>query len=86
LFLDSAFAGGDGQATDGGKSKRRTRIFKYRRQERRFRFFIRRLVKTQGFYWTVIILVFLNTLCVAVEHDKQPPWLTDFLCMPTTKS
>ncbi|CAM1324279.1 cac (predicted) [Pycnogonum litorale] len=49
------------------------------RVEKRFRFFIRRVVKTQTFYWVVIVLVFLNTVCVAVEHYNQPKWLTDFL-------
>ncbi|XP_076342693.1 voltage-dependent calcium channel type A subunit alpha-1-like isoform X3 [Tachypleus tridentatus] len=47
--------------------------------EKRFRFFIRHLVKTQVFYWVVIVLVFLNTVCVAVEHYNQPKWLTVFL-------
>ncbi len=42
---------------------------------------IRILVKTQAFYWAVIVLVFLNTACVAIEHDGQKPFLTDFLCM-----
>ena len=45
-----------------------------------FRLRIRRLVKSQSFYWLVIILVFLNTIFVAVEHYRQPPWLTQFLC------
>lgn len=45
------------------------------------RFAVRRLVKTQAFYWIVIVLVFLNTVCVAVEHYGQPQWLTSFLCM-----
>ena len=49
------------------------------RQQRRLKFIIRRLVKSQPFYWTVIVLVFLNTLCVAVEHHKQPYWLDGFL-------
>ncbi|OQR66800.1 voltage-dependent calcium channel type A subunit alpha-1-like [Tropilaelaps mercedesae] len=49
------------------------------RAEKRFRFMIRHVVKTQTFYWIVIVLVFLNTACVAVEHHKQPQWLTDFL-------
>ncbi|KAK3929328.1 Voltage-dependent calcium channel type A subunit alpha-1 [Frankliniella fusca] len=49
------------------------------RAEKRFRFWIRHTVKTQGFYWFVIVLVFFNTVCVAVEHYNQPPWLTDFL-------
>lgn len=45
-----------------------------------FRFGIRRTVKQQWFYWFVIILVFLNTVCVAAEHYNQPDWLTKFLC------
>ncbi|GBP83736.1 Voltage-dependent calcium channel type A subunit alpha-1 [Eumeta japonica] len=49
------------------------------RAEKRFRFWIRHTVKTQGFYWFVIVLVFLNTICVAVEHYRQPKWLTSFL-------
>ncbi|XP_064457887.1 voltage-dependent calcium channel type A subunit alpha-1-like isoform X3 [Ornithodoros turicata] len=49
------------------------------RAEKRFRFFIRHVVKTQTFYWIVIVLVFLNTICVAVEHHNQAQWLTDFL-------
>ncbi|XP_043276720.1 voltage-dependent calcium channel type A subunit alpha-1 isoform X10 [Venturia canescens] len=49
------------------------------RAEKRFRFWIRHAVKTQSFYWFVIVLVFFNTVCVAVEHYHQPPWLSDFL-------
>ncbi|XP_068628333.1 LOW QUALITY PROTEIN: voltage-dependent calcium channel type A subunit alpha-1 [Battus philenor] len=49
------------------------------RAEKRFRFWIRHTVKTQWFYWFVIILVLFNTICVAVEHYGQPPWLTSFL-------
>ena len=45
-----------------------------------YRFFIRSTVKQQWFYWFVILLVFFNTVCVAVEHYHQPQWLTDFLC------
>lgn len=44
------------------------------------RFKIRHTVKQQWFYWFVIVLVFFNTVCVAVEHYNQPPWLTEFLC------
>ena len=43
------------------------------------RFVIRGIVKRQSFYWFVIILVFLNTCCVAVEHYDQPEWLSEFL-------
>ncbi|CAL8143658.1 unnamed protein product [Orchesella dallaii] len=48
------------------------------RAEKRLRFWIRHTVKQQWFYWSVIVLVFLNTACVAAEHYNQPPWLTDF--------
>ena len=47
------------------------------------RFYIRRVVKTQAFYWTVLSLVALNTLCVAIVHYDQPEWLSDFLCEQT---
>ncbi|CAG9575549.1 unnamed protein product [Danaus chrysippus] len=49
------------------------------RAEKRFRFWIRHTVKTQWFYWFVIVLVLFNTICVAVEHYRQPKWLTSFL-------
>lgn len=48
--------------------------------EKRFRFRVRHMVKSQFFYWFVIVLVFLNTVTVASEHYGQPQWLTDFLC------
>jgi voltage-dependent calcium channel N type alpha-1B len=47
--------------------------------EKRFRIGVRRAIKTQAFYWFVIVLVFMNTACVAVEHKGQEKWLTDFL-------
>lgn len=49
--------------------------------EKRFRFRIRHMVKSQWFYWFVIVLVFLNTSTVASEHYGQPRWLEQFLCM-----
>ncbi|KAJ7334442.1 Voltage-dependent L-type calcium channel subunit alpha-1D [Desmophyllum pertusum] len=36
------------------------------------------MVKTQAFYWTVLVCVFLNTIVLAVEFYGQPAWLTDF--------
>ncbi|XP_061080388.1 voltage-dependent P/Q-type calcium channel subunit alpha-1A-like isoform X3 [Conger conger] len=51
----------------------------FHKKERRLRFFIRHVVKTQAFYWTVLCLVGLNTLCVAVVHYDQPELLSDFL-------
>ncbi|KAM9322783.1 voltage-dependent N-type calcium channel subunit alpha-1B [Pholidichthys leucotaenia] len=48
----------------------------FRRKEKRIRFFIRRMVKAQSFYWIVLCVVGLNTMCVAIVHYDQPPWLT----------
>ncbi|XP_041974496.1 voltage-dependent calcium channel type A subunit alpha-1 isoform X7 [Aricia agestis] len=63
------------------KSKTRTagKCADFWRAEKRFRFWIRHTVKTQWFYWFVIVLVLFNTICVAVEHYKQPKYLTSFL-------
>lgn len=36
------------------------------------------MVKTQAFYWTVLVCVFLNTIVLAVEYYGQPKWLSDF--------
>ncbi|XP_035684363.1 voltage-dependent calcium channel type A subunit alpha-1-like isoform X11 [Branchiostoma floridae] len=47
--------------------------------EKRVRYGIRRIVKTQVFYWGVICLVFLNTICTAMVHHGQDPLLTNFL-------
>ncbi|XP_063787224.1 voltage-dependent P/Q-type calcium channel subunit alpha-1A isoform X12 [Pseudophryne corroboree] len=49
------------------------------KKERRMRFYIRRMVKTQAFYWVVLGLVALNTLCVAIVHYGQSEQLTNFL-------
>ena len=43
------------------------------------RFKVRKMVKSKAFYWIVIVLVFLNTACVAIEHYNQPKWLDTFL-------
>ena len=36
------------------------------------------MVKTQTFYWTVLVCVFLNTIVLAVEYYNQPDWLNEF--------
>ncbi|KAM6963143.1 voltage-dependent R-type calcium channel subunit alpha-1E [Aplochiton taeniatus] len=51
----------------------------FQRKERLMRISIRRMVKTHTFYWTVLGLVALNTLCVAIVHHNQPLWLSSFL-------
>ena len=35
------------------------------------------MVKTQAFYWTVLCLVGLNTVCVAAVHYDQPDELSE---------
>ncbi|KAG6457069.1 hypothetical protein O3G_MSEX010098 [Manduca sexta] len=61
------------------KSRSAGKCANFWRAEKRFRFWIRHTVKTQWFYWFVIVLVFFNTICVAVEHYDQPMFLTSFL-------
>uniref|UniRef100_A0A8V5H2H2 Voltage-dependent N-type calcium channel subunit alpha n=1 Tax=Melopsittacus undulatus TaxID=13146 RepID=A0A8V5H2H2_MELUD len=61
------------------KSAKLENVTFFHKRERRMRFHIRRMVKTQAFYWTVLSLVALNTLCVAIVHYDQPDWLSDFL-------
>ena len=39
---------------------------------------VRRLVKHEGFFWAVVIIVLLNTVSLATEHYNQSQWLTDF--------
>ncbi|TRY93175.1 hypothetical protein DNTS_012861 [Danionella cerebrum] len=58
------------------KSSKNESLSYFRRKEKRFRFFIRRMVKAQSFYWSVLCIVGLNTLCVAIVHYDQPEWLT----------
>jgi len=48
------------------------------RINRRMRRSCRKAVKSQAFYWLIIILVFLNTGVLATEHYRQPPWLDFF--------
>ncbi|XP_054707665.1 muscle calcium channel subunit alpha-1-like [Uloborus diversus] len=55
-----------------------TKRKKLSRNNRRLRRMCRRMVKSKAFYWSVIVLVFLNTLTLASEHNSQPPWLDYF--------
>lgn len=48
------------------------------RVNRRLRRSCRKAVKSQAFYWLIIVLVFLNTVVLATEHYKQPKWLDAF--------
>lgn len=48
------------------------------RLNRRLRRSCRKAVKSQAFYWLIIVLVFLNTGVLATEHYRQPAWLDEF--------
>lgn len=48
------------------------------RLNRRLRRSCRKAVKSQAFYWLIIVLVFLNTGVLATEHYRQPGWLDEF--------
>ncbi|KAK9753802.1 Ion transport protein [Popillia japonica] len=50
----------------------------FERVNRRMRRACRKGVKSQAFYWLIIILVFLNTAVLATEHYNQPLWLDEF--------
>ena len=41
---------------------------------------IHKIVKSQFFYWLVIVLVFLNTIVLASEFHGQPKWMDHFQC------
>ncbi|XP_017859544.1 PREDICTED: voltage-dependent calcium channel type D subunit alpha-1 isoform X2 [Drosophila arizonae] len=48
------------------------------RVNRRMRRACRKAVKSQAFYWLIIVLVFLNTGVLATEHYGQVDWLDEF--------
>jgi len=50
----------------------------FHRANCRCRKFCRRIIKSQTFYWLVIVLVFLNTCTLTSEHNHQPQWLDRF--------
>merc|ERR1711962_1091392 len=52
------------------------RLTKFHKKSRKK---LRKVVKSQTFYWAVIIAVFLNSLILAVEHYNQPHYVTLFL-------
>ncbi|XP_076351266.1 muscle calcium channel subunit alpha-1-like isoform X2 [Tachypleus tridentatus] len=55
-----------------------TKSKQFAKQNRRLRRACRKGVKSQAFYWIVIILVFFNTFTLASEHYQQPEWLDHF--------
>ncbi|XP_074617783.1 voltage-dependent L-type calcium channel subunit alpha-1D-like isoform X1 [Acropora palmata] len=51
---------------------------KFKKKEKFVRIHVRQMVKSQVFYWSVIVCVFLNTVLMSVEHYGQPKWLNKF--------
>ncbi|KAL3982073.1 Ion transport family protein [Acanthocheilonema viteae] len=68
----------DEKTDDSRPSWWKKRLRRMQKLNRRCRRGCRRLVKSQTFYWLVIILVLLNTLVLTTEHYKQEPWLDHF--------
>lgn len=70
------------QLGEEGESHQETWMAKKKKEldraNRRLRRGCRRAVKSQAFYWLIILLVFLNTGVLATEHYQQPEWLDDF--------
>ncbi|KAM6977782.1 dihydropyridine-sensitive L-type skeletal muscle calcium channel subunit alpha-1-like [Aplochiton taeniatus] len=61
-------------------------IYYYRLARRWNRFFRMKCltyVKSRGFYWLVMLLIFLNTLALATEHHHQPDSLTTLQMVAT---
>ncbi|KAJ3600004.1 hypothetical protein NHX12_033956 [Muraenolepis orangiensis] len=77
--LDDISSVGIPMARASIRSAKRGPAAYFRRKERLLRISIRRMVKTNAFYWTVLSLVALNTMCVAIVHHNQPLWLSIFL-------
>ncbi len=65
----------EGESLAGGVSAWREWAVRVHRRTRRA---CRRAVKSQLWFWAVIVLVFLNTCVLATEHYNQPQWLELF--------
>ena len=40
---------------------------------------MKKVFKSQLWFWTIIFLVFLNTLCSSLQYPGQPRWMNEFL-------
>lgn len=69
---------GEERVEDVRPSKWAARMKRLEKLNRRCRRACRRLVKSQTFYWLVILLVLLNTLVLTSEHYGQSEWLDHF--------
>lgn len=69
-FGGNAFSKGKGSSTQMGW---------FYRKERRLRLKIRHLIKSSYFYWTILILIFMNTVFMCSVHHNQPDYWERFL-------
>ncbi|ODM89302.1 Muscle calcium channel subunit alpha-1, partial [Orchesella cincta] len=74
---------GEGEQTENEEENKppsfwKTSFESFNRINRRVRRICRQMIKSQAFYWTIIVLVFLNTVVLATEHYNQPKWLDEF--------
>lgn len=65
----------EGEAVPSSWEEKKRGVERFNRRMRRV---CRKICKSQALYWTVITLVFLNTLTLASEHYRQPVWLDTF--------
>lgn len=75
---DATMAFGDHQESKVAESWWPRKKREWDRINRRLRRTCRKAVKSQAFYWLIIVLVFLNTGVLATEHYMQPAWLDQF--------
>ncbi|KAK3797828.1 hypothetical protein RRG08_052427 [Elysia crispata] len=68
----------EGENTDIQQSWLQQKRLRMQKLNRRCRRFCRKIVKSQVFYITVLILVGLNTMVLTSEHYGQPLWLDEF--------
>nr|UGV94655.1 CaV1 voltage-gated calcium channel alpha-1 subunit [Trichoplax adhaerens] len=77
--FDDVEHGSQGSAVE----EKKVYCFRFRHQLKRWhkrsRRYCRLVVKSQTFYWLVILAVLLNTICLAVEHYEQQRVVTQFL-------
>ncbi|XP_050528815.1 muscle calcium channel subunit alpha-1-like isoform X2 [Daktulosphaira vitifoliae] len=68
----------EGDELDHNKSWWKKKRKEFDKLNRRARRACRKAVKSQAFYWLIIVLVFFNTGVLATEHYQQEEWLDDF--------
>ena len=68
-----------GTAYSRGKKSSNPAVSWFHRKERRFRMKVRHMIKTSYFYWTILTLIFMNTIFMCSVHHNQPEYWESFL-------